>query len=35
MVRNWVTEALEGEASMRSFEGPQLRDLEWLEAAGE
>jgi protease-4 len=35
MVRNWVAEALAGETSMRSFEGPQFRDLEWLEAAGE
>ena len=35
MVRSWVTEALESEATMRSFEGPQFRDLEWLEAAGE
>lgn len=35
MVRSWVAEALESEASMRSFEGPQFRDLEWLETAGE
>lgn len=35
MVRNWVAQALESEASIRSFERPQFRDLEWLEAAGE
>lgn len=35
VIRGWVTETLEREASMRSLQGPQLRDAEWLEGFGE
>lgn len=35
VIRSWVTETLEREASMRSLSGPQLRDAEWLEGMDE
>lgn len=35
LVRGWVTETLERQASLRSLGGPQLRDAEWLEGLGE
>jgi len=35
LVRNWITETLEREASLRSLQGPQLRDAEWLEGLEE
>lgn len=35
LVRGWVSETLEREASLRSLHGAQLRDAEWLEGLGE
>lgn len=35
VVRGWVTETLERQASLRSLSGPQLRDAEWLEGLDE
>lgn len=35
LVHGWVSETLEREASLRSLQGPQLRDPEWLEGLWE
>ncbi|MCC6350386.1 MAG: signal peptide peptidase SppA [Candidatus Eisenbacteria bacterium] len=35
LVRGWVTETLERDASLRSLRGAQLRDAEWLEGLEE
>jgi protease-4 len=35
MIRAWVTDQLERSASVRSLQGVQLRDAEWLEALDE